>query len=98
MQIINYEKLYSLPAYELDNLNNNDVENFIFQGSTNWDFYFDTFVKNDDISELKNVSLLEFTDKKDFEKYLAKKQNIIDYSMEHFTQLGKYFVLVKGKK
>jgi len=97
MKITNYDILYSLPADELDNLSDDGMKNFIFQGSTNWDFYFDAFIKNDEISEFKDVSLLEFTGKKDFEKYISEKPNVIDYSIDHLNQLGKYFVLIKGR-
>jgi len=93
MQSIVYKNLYSRPAEELDNIDNESIKNFIFQGSKNWDLYFDKTLKNSEISEFKNVSLLEFAKKQEFENYL-KHNAIIDYSLEHFSELNKYFVLV----
>ena len=93
MQSIVYKNLYSLPADELDNIDNESIESFIFQGSKNWDLYFNKTLKNSEISEFENVSLLEFTEKQEFENYL-KHNAIIDYSLEHVSELNKYFVLV----
>ena len=93
MQSIVYKNLYFLPVDELDNIDNESSESFIFQGSKNWDLYFNKTLKNNEISEFKNVSLLNFTEKKEFENYL-KNNEIIDYSLEHVSELNKYFVLV----
>jgi len=93
MQSLVYKNLYSLPADELDGLDDKSIENFVFQGSENWDLYFNKTLKNSGISEFENVSLLEFTEKKEFENYL-KHNAIIDYSLEHISELNKYFVLV----
>jgi len=93
MQSIVYKNLYSLPVDELDNIDNESRESFIFQGSKNWDLYFNKTFQNNEISEFKNVSLLNFTEKKEFENYL-KNNEIIDYSLEHVSELNKYFILV----
>lgn len=93
MEVVTYQKVYSLPAEALDNFNNSETENFIFQGSQNWNLYFETSFKNDEISEFNNVTLLKFTQIREFEDYL-KTNKIIDCSIEHFSNLGKYFVLV----
>lgn len=93
MEAVTYKSLYSLPAEALDNFNNSEIENFIFQGSKNWDLYFETSFKHDEISEFSNVALLNFTQIKEFEDYL-KTDKIIEYSIEHFSDLGKYFILV----
>ena len=93
MQRIVYKNLYSLPTDELDSLDDKRNESFIFQGSENWDLYFNKTLKNSEISEFENVSLLEFTEKKEFKNYL-KQNAIIDYSLEHVSELNKYFVLV----
>ena len=93
MQSIVYKNLYSLPADELDSLDDKSIDSFIFQGSENWDLYFNKTLKNSEISEFENVSLLEFAEKQEFKNYL-KQNAIIDYSLEHFSELNKYFVLV----
>jgi len=98
MQIINYDKLYSLPASALDYLDDNDMKKFLFQGSTNWDLYFNVSLDDDDVAEFTNVSLLVFNNKKEFKKYLDANKKIIDYSLEHVNEHGKYYVLVEGKK
>jgi len=93
MEAVTYKSLYSLPAEALDNFNNSETENFIFQGSRNWDLYFEKSFENDEVSEFNNVSLLNFTQTREFEHYL-KTNKIIDYSLEHLNELGKYFILV----
>ena len=93
MEAVTYKSLYSLPAEALDNVNNSETENFIFLGSKNWDLYFEKSFENDEASEFKNVALFNFTEKREFEDYL-KTNKIIDYSIEHLNELGKYFVLV----
>jgi len=93
MEAVTYKNLYSLPAETLDNSNNLATENCIFQGSKNWDLYFETSFENGEVSKFSNVALLNFTNKREFESYL-KTNKIIDYSIEHFSDLGKYFVLV----
>jgi len=95
MKITNYDILYSLPADELDNLSDDDMKKFLFQGTTNWDIYFDIPVGDDDISEFKDVSLLEFDNKKEFEKYLDEHANVIDYSLEHAGGFGKFYILIE---
>jgi len=93
MQSIVYKNLYSLPADKLDNMETESTESFIFQGSKNWDLYFNKTLKNNEISEFENVSLLELSEKKEFTNYL-KHNAIIDYSLEYVSELNKYFVLV----
>jgi len=93
MQSIVYKNLYSLPADELANIDNESTESFIFQGSKNWDLYFYKTLKNNEISKFENVSLLEFREKKLFKNYL-KNNKIIDYSLEHVSELNKYFILI----
>lgn len=95
MNKVNYKNLYSLPVEELDNLNNKIKKSFVFQGSKNWDLYFEKTLLNNEISEFKDVLLIDFSKKNEFEKYI-KENNVIDYSMEHFKELGKYFVLVNN--
>jgi hypothetical protein len=93
MTTVTYEKLYSLPVGELDNVDYDSTESFIFQGSKNWDLYFGKTLVSSEISEFQNVSLLDFTEKKEFQNYL-KNNEVIDYSIEHVSELNKYFVLV----
>lgn len=93
MEAVTYKSLYTLPSEALDNFNNSEIENFIFQGSSNWNLYFEKSFENDEISEFDNVILLNFTEKKEFEDYL-KTNKIIDYSIEHLNEFGKYFILV----
>ena len=93
MQSIVYKNLYSLPVDEIDNIDNESSKSFIFQGTKNWDLYFDKTPKNSEISEFKNVLLLHFSGKNEFENYLHNNE-IIDYSLEHVSELNKYFVLV----
>ena len=93
MQSIVYKNLYSLPADKLDNMETESTESFIFQGSKNWDLYFYKTLKNNEISKFENVSLLEFREKKLFKNYL-KNNKIIDYSLEHVSELNKYFILI----
>ncbi len=88
-----YEKLYIVPSDEIDNLSSTALDNLVFQGSKNWDFYFDKNIKNKESCLLKNSLLLEFDKKDEFEKYLREKE-VIDYSIEHLSQLNKYFILV----
>jgi hypothetical protein len=42
MKIEKYKKLYSLSADEFDLLDDNTKNQFIFQGSRNWDFSINT--------------------------------------------------------
>jgi len=93
MEAVTYKKLYSLPVDALDNFNNLETENFIFQGSKNWDLYFEKSFENDEVSEFNNVILIKFTQIREFEQYL-KTNKTVDYSIEHFNELGKYFILV----
>jgi len=95
MKAVTYKNLYSLPTDELDNFNNFETENFIFQGSKNWDLYFEMSFENDEVSEFNNVVLINFTEKREFEQYF-KTNRIINYSLEHFNELGKYFIFVNN--
>ena len=98
MSEFNFKKIYSLPIDEFENISYKETESFVFQGSKNWDMYFSKSLNNIQTDLFENVVLLDFQDKREFETYLSKvsKDNLIDYSLEHFFEksINKYFVLV----
>ena len=98
MSEFNFKKIYSLSIDEFENISYKETESFVFQGSKNWDMYFSKSLNNIQTDLFENVVLLDFQDKREFENYLSKvsKDNLIDYSMEHFLEksINKYFVLV----
>ena len=98
MSEFTFKKIYSLPIDEFENISYKETESFVFQGSKNWDMYFSKSLNNTQTDLFENVVLLDFQDKREFENYLSKvsKDNLIDYSMEHFLEksINKYFVLV----
>lgn len=96
-KVVHYNFLYSLPASALEYLKDKDMEKFVFQGSKNWDLYFDSLM-DDDASEFKDVNLLEFDNKEEFQKYLDKNVNVIDYSLEHSGESGKFYILTRQER
>lgn len=74
-----------------------DKKYFIFQGSKNWDTYLSDKPKCSDYSVFKNVELLSFKEKKDFLNYM-KNINLIDYSLEHISELNRYLILVNSNE
>lgn len=94
-----FKNLYSLPVDEFLNIEFEQTESFIFQGSKNWDMYFSKKLNDIEISEFSNVLLVDFQNKEEFETYLKNNsKNIIDYSIEHILEkdINKYFVLVNN--
>lgn len=91
-----YESLYVVDVDVLEE-NENIAENFLFQGSKNWDLYFLEAVSNIESELLENILLLEFEEKSEYENYLQKNQ-IIDYSLEHVHEQNRYFVLADNGK
>ena len=98
MSEFNFKKIYSLSIDEFENISYKETESFVFQGSKNWDMYFSKSLNNIQTDLFENVVLLDFQYKREFENYLSKvpKDNMIDYSIEHFFEksINKYFVLV----
>jgi hypothetical protein len=95
MKIEKYKKLYSLSADEFDLLDDNTKNQFIFQGSRNWDFYFNNKNNLENYSALNNVALLNFDNEEAFEGYLSSNK-IIDYSLEHIHESDQYCVLIEN--
>ena len=90
-----YDKLYSTEAGELDFIDDDIAESFVFQGSKNWDLYF---LKKPNIEYFEihsNVKLTAFklNEEKEFKKHLNKR--VIDYSIEHVHEEGvnSYYIL-----
>lgn len=90
-----YESLHVVDADVLEE--EELAENFLFQGSKNWDLYFLEAIPNLESELLENVSLLEFEEKSEFENYLQNNQ-ILDYSLEHIEELSKYLILADNGK
>ena len=69
-----------------------EMDNFLFCGDLNWDYYFDKKVKNSE--KIENAKLIEFYNKRDFEKYLVKikRINLLDYFFEK-----DYFAILEVK-
>jgi hypothetical protein len=95
MGMENYQRLYSTPIDDFDTLDKEVKNSFVFQGSKNWDMYLDKKENTQELSTFKNVILLDFSEKKEFEDYL-RSHKIIDYSIEHVYDLKKYFVLISN--
>ena len=92
MSIEKYDKLYSISAEEFVLRSDVLEENFVFQGSKNWDMYMSKKPQFEDFSTFEKVKLLDFYDKKEFDDYLVNN-SIIDYSLEHIHDLNRYFIL-----
>jgi len=71
-------------------------KSFIFQGSKNWDMYLSDKPKGIEYDILKNVQLLSFKKKNDFLQSI-KNIDLIDYSLEHVSELNRYFILVHNR-
>jgi len=69
---------------------------FVFQGSKNWDIYLFDKPKNIEYCKIENVKLLSFKDESDFLQTM-KNIDLIDYSLEHVSELNKYFLLVNNE-
>jgi len=67
-------------------------ESFVFQGSKNWDMYLSEKPDGVEYSTFNKVYLVSFEDKNKFLNFM-KGEDIIDYSLEHSDESGKYFVL-----
>ena len=94
MKVKNYKQLFCISINEYDKNSDDICDGFVFQGSKNWDLYFDKKPKCKDIDVLSDIKLVDFQDKKNFESFLDKNK-IIDYSVEHISE-GDYLVLVDG--
>lgn len=57
-------------------------DSFFMCGSKNWDYYFTKKDKSIDFEELKNVKLIEFSNKAKFDDFILKN-DVIDYTLEH---------------
>jgi len=90
-----YDRLYSIEAGNLDYLNKEVQESFVFQGSKNWDLYFFKRPNINDFEIYTNVKLLNFnlSEEKRFENYFSN--SMIDYSIEHIDEknINSYFIL-----
>lgn len=95
MKTTHFKSLYISQAYALDE----DIaaDNFLFQGSRNWDLYFSESIKDLDAEVLENVSLLEFDTKEELESYMYNHKTL-DYSLEHAADLHKYYALINNGK
>ena len=94
MRVKDYKQLFCISADEYDKYGDDIHDDFVFQGSKNWDFYFEKKIECDDLDIFTNVKLLNFEDRESFEKFLTKNK-IIDYSLEHKLK-DNYLVLVDG--
>ncbi len=92
MRIERFKQLFCVSADEYSKYHGGICENFVFQGSQNWDFYFEKQPICKDLDVIKNVKLITFGNQEDFEKFLDENK-IIDYSLEHRFE-GDYLVLV----
>jgi len=72
-------------------------KSFIFQGSKNWYMYLFDKPKCSDYSVFQNVEILSFKEKEDFLHYM-KNINLIDYSLEHISELNRYLLLVNSNE
>jgi len=70
---------------------------FIFQGSKNWDMYLSDKPKSIEYSTLNYVKLLSFKKESNFLQYM-KDVDLIDYSLEHVSELDMYSILVNGNE
>lgn len=82
-----YKKIYISNNKEKVSLK--DMNNFLFCGDINWDYYFNKKIPNS--GEVKNAKLLEFYNQKDMEKYLAKMKRI--ELLDHFLEKDYFAVL-----
>ncbi len=70
---------------------------FVFQGSKNWDMYLSDKPKSVEYDTLENIELLSFKEENKFLQYM-KNIDLIDYSLEHVSELDTYFILVNGNE
>ncbi len=70
---------------------------FIFQGSKNWDMYLSNKPKSIEYYTLENIELLSFKEKNNFLQHM-KNVDLIDYSLEHVSELNMYSILVNGNE
>ena len=85
-------QLFCISADDYDRCSDSICEDFVFQGSQNWDFYFEKKPRCKDLDSVKNIKLINFRNQDDFEKFLSNNE-IIDYSLEHRFE-SDYLVLV----
>ncbi len=92
-----YEYLYDLPVEDFLKSSKEIKESFVFQGSGNWDMYCTQKDERSKISPYQNVELIGFSTLEEVNSYDIPKNQIIDFSREHFNEVGieKYFLLVK---
>ena len=95
MQVRYFDRLCVVGAEDFFDLSDDIQKDFVFQGSGNWDMYLKPTQDLSSEDSLKNVVLLGFENKTDFDLYLDKN-NIIDYSIEHLQDLNRYLVLVQN--
>ena len=90
-----YDKLYSTEAGELDFIDDDIKNSFVFQGSKNWDLYFSKKPDIEDFEIHSNAKLTAFkiNEEQEFKKHLNKR--VIDYSIEHIYEEGvnSYYIL-----
>lgn len=90
-----FKKLYAVSANDFFAIEDYK-KSFVFQGSKNWDCYLDSKPLNTDFSIFENVEILGFKKKNDFLEYMDKS-DLIDYSLEHFYEENRYFILIESK-
>lgn len=92
-----YEHLYDLSVKDFFKSSVQVQESFIFQGSGNWDMYCTKKDKNLESCPYQNVELIGFSTLEEVNSYDIPKNQIIDFSREHFSEVGieKYFLLVQ---
>jgi hypothetical protein len=85
------EKIYVVEATEDDYQDSG----FLFQGSKNWDLYFSEEPKGSSFEVINNVEILKFSDYQEFINALVNlsKEKFIDYSVEHVSENGTYYIL-----
>ncbi|MGM0520420.1 MAG: hypothetical protein ACQERD_12365 [Campylobacterota bacterium] len=92
-----YEYLYDLPVEDFFKSSAKVQESFVFQGSGNWDMYCTKKNKKFESYPYQNVELIGFSTLEEVNSYDIPKNQIIDFSREHFSEAGveKYFLLVQ---
>ena len=69
-----------------DDFSENQMENLLMCGDSNWDYYFYALVdESKNIEKIENVELVEFESEKDMNQLLAEISltKLLDYSTVH---------------